>query len=80
LPKPVEAHHASHIKMVSLASGKGVAGAESYEVEGFEHVTFRMINAGFGASVYQTPQSYAEQLAAAGKAAGDPTECAPDMD
>ncbi len=59
LPKPVESQFTGHVKLVS-AQGVPVQGSHSYQMEGFENVTFRTVDARM--APYVTPEQYAEEI------------------
>jgi glycosyltransferase involved in cell wall biosynthesis len=58
LPKPVESQISGHVKLVS-PQGVPVHGSYTYEMEGFDHVTFRTVDARM--APYITPEQYAEE-------------------
>jgi len=68
LPRPVESQYSTHVKLMSPAS-QSETGASRYQMPGFEHVTFRTVEAGFGISAYQSPERYKRQVAEAIKRA-----------
>ncbi len=63
LPSSVESQFSSHVKMVQ-PQGASIPGSYMYQLDEFEHVTFRTIDAHM--SPYQTPEQYAQEVAQRG--------------
>jgi len=65
LPKPIETHSGSHVKLLSPKSAPvtRMAGlAAHYEMEELERVKFCTVEAGQGLSPYHTPQQYEQMI------------------